>query len=214
MLRALLALNWFSCSCSPCCPFVFLWSFLGPFLAVFGLHPSLAHAPARSLLVLGPRRVCLIAAGLQGGPPRVVWLAPNPAPHLLARPGSECAPWHRALLRAVVRLCPLEACSVFPPLNAGGCCLVWRFWCLPCWFCAVLLPCHFGAAAVVLPAPALPSERSLRDQFRPCGGPLFPVVATSATPSQLCFYGSTGGLKPPSQSGHCRSRAHVALIDT
>ena len=56
----------------------------------------------------------------------MVWLAPNPAPCLLARPGTESAPWLRALPRAAVRLCPLEACGVFPPLTAGGCCLVWR----------------------------------------------------------------------------------------
>ena len=56
----------------------------------------------------------------------MVWLAPNPAPCLLARPGTESAPWRRAPPRAAVRLCPLEACGVFPPLTAGGCCLVWR----------------------------------------------------------------------------------------
>ena len=50
-----------SCSRSPFC--FFLGSFLGPLVAMFGLHPSPVHAPVRSLLVLGPWRVCLVTAG-------------------------------------------------------------------------------------------------------------------------------------------------------
>ena len=98
--------------------------------------------------------------------------------------GTESAPWLRAFPRAAVRLCPLEACG----LSALDCRRllfgVAHFWRLPYWFCAVHstpLPLPLGAVSVVPPAPALPSERFLRDQIRPCGGALFSVVAASAT---------------------------------
>ena len=97
-----------------------------------------------------------------------------------------------ALPRVAVRLSPLEACGVFPPLHTGGCYLVWRapgahrtgfvLYCHPHFIR------HLGAVSVVPPAPALPSERSLRVQIRPSGGALFPDVAGPAPRRQLCAY--------------------------
>ena len=129
--------------------------------------PSSLLSACPRAVIAGAGSVAGVPCRVAGGPPRVVWLAPNPAPCLRARPGTESAPWPHALPRAAVRLCPLEACGVFPPLNAGGCCLVWLAVACRAGFVLYFRPhslCHLGLCQWF--CPPLPCHLSARCMTR------------------------------------------------